>query len=185
MYTPTLYQQALGDQFDRLPAVLREFHGRPDGGRGTGRFLIERGPGLIVRLMCAVARFPRPGTDVSMTLSVTVDRDCERWLREFDGRGLRSIQWAEGDLLVEQAGPLRFAFRLSADESGMYFNFQRASLWRIPLPGFLSPGLTAVAVAEDAGWRADIRLSLPWGAPVLRYNGLVIPDAGTTTQRVP
>lgn len=176
MTGPTLYHRVLGDQFDRLPAVLREFHDRPDGGRGSGRFLIERGPGLIARLACALARFPAAGTDVPMTLSVSVAGDRERWIRDFGGRGLASVQWLEDGLLIERAGLLRFVFRLAADEAGMRFEFQRASLWRVPLPRCLSPGVSVAALAEDGGWRADIRLSLPWGAPLLRYYGLVIPD---------
>lgn len=98
-----------------------------------------------------------------MTLDVSVTGDRERWVRDFGGRGLRSMQWLQSGLMVEQAGLLRFAFELSADATGIRYEFRRASLLCVPLPRFLSPGITAVAVAEGRGWRADIRLSFPWG----------------------
>lgn len=176
MTIPTLYRRILGDQFDRLPAALREFHDRPHGGRGAGRFLIERGPGLVASIACAVARFPSPGTDVPMTLNVTVRGDRERWVRDFGGRGLNSVQWHHSGLLVERAGPWTFFFRLSADETGMRFDLRRASLLGVPLPRILSPGVSAVVMGEERGWMADIRLSFPWGAPLLRYYGLVTPE---------
>ena len=33
----SLYRRILGEEFDKLPAVLRCFHDHPEGGRGTGR----------------------------------------------------------------------------------------------------------------------------------------------------
>ena len=176
MSTPSLYRRILGDQFDKLPVVLRNFHDLPEGGRGAGRFQIERGAGLLAGVLGLLLRFPVAGTNVLMTLDVSVEGDRERWIRDFGGRRLKSIQWVQGGSLIEKAGLLRFAFRLSADETGMHFAFQRAWLLFVPLPSFLSPRIKASALAADRGWRVDIRLSLPWGAPILRYNGIVIPE---------
>ena len=173
----SLYRRILGDQFDKLPEALRGFHDLPKGGRGTGRFQIERGAGLIARILGLLLRFPAAGANVLLTLDVSVEGDRERWIRDFGGRCLKSIQWVQDGLLIEKAGLIRFAFRLSADETGMSFALQRAWFLSVPLPRFLSPQIKASAFAENRGWRVDVQLSLPWGAPVLRYDGMLIPES--------
>ncbi len=165
MPTVSLYRRMLCEQFDKLPEALRGFHDLPEGGRGRGRFQIERGAGSIARMLGLLLRFPVAGTNVRLTLNVSVEGDRERWVRDFGGRRLKSIQWVQDGLLIEKAGLIRFAFRLSADEAGMRFAFQRAWLLSVPLPGFLSPQIEASVLAEDCGWRVDVQMSLPWGAP--------------------
>ncbi len=78
MPTVSLYRKILGDQFDKLPEALRGFHDLPEGGRGTGRFQIDRGAGPIARILGLLLRFPAAGTNVLLTLDVSVDGDRER-----------------------------------------------------------------------------------------------------------
>lgn len=90
--------------------------------------------------------------------------------RDLGGQLLKSIQWVQDGLLIEKAGLMRSEFCLLADETGLSFEFQRAWFLSVPLPGFLSPQIKASALAEDYGWRVDVRLSTRRGVPVLRFD---------------
>ncbi|HUG89850.1 MAG TPA: DUF4166 domain-containing protein [Planctomycetaceae bacterium] len=177
MSSGSLYRRLLGSDFERLPGGLRRFHDCPDGGRGAGRFDVQRGPGLVARWLGWLLRLPRTGTGVPMTLQVSVEGGRERWLRDFDGRCLESIQWHERGALVERAGLLRLAFRVSADEAGMDFVSRRAWFTCVPLPGFLRPRVEASALAEGHGWRVRVRVWLPWGGLLVGYDGTVVPQS--------
>jgi Domain of unknown function (DUF4166) len=172
----SLYRRVLGEQFDRLPSSLHVFHDAVRGGRGTGRFELRRGSGVIARIAARLFRLPAEGSDVAVTLDVVVEDGCERWIRDFGGRRLESVQWEHAGFLVEKAGHLRLAFRLSADDAGLRFVSRRAWFFGVPLPRWLAPEVQATVVAHEEGWRTDVRVCLPGGSLLLGYSGTIAPE---------
>lgn len=172
----SLYRSVIGDDFDRLPDSLRQFHELPHGGRATGHFEIERGASMLARLVALLLRLPLAGTDIPLKLDVAVDGLRERWVRDFAGRCLNSTQWTRNGMLIERVGLGQFGFDLVADDDGLRFVSKRLWLLSIPVPSFLSPRITATAVAVEQGWRVAMTMTLPWGALLLRYDGNVIPE---------
>jgi hypothetical protein len=60
----TLYQRLLGDDFDKLPAVLRSFHSLPHGGRALGTVTVRREAGFIRHQAARALRLPPVGEDI-------------------------------------------------------------------------------------------------------------------------
>lgn len=176
MATPSLYRRLLGDRFDALPMVLQRFHDQPGGGRASGRFVVERYPGLIRNSVATVMGMPRSGTDVPVRLQVVVEGDRERWIRQFGDCGMETIQWTSGGVLMEALGPASFSAQLVLDGSHLSYAFGRAWLCGLPLPRFLSPYITGEVDAGETGWTADVRIAAPILGELVHYRGWIEPE---------
>lgn len=172
----SLYRRALGKAFDDLPPVLRAFHDHPTGGIAQGSFRVTRPPGHLRAIIATLMRLPRPGEDIPVRLRVRTEGNSERWLRDFGSQCLETRQWISQDLLIEAAGPLRFAHRVRADSAGMDFQFVRCRLFGLPLPNRLSPHINAVVRACESGWWVQVRIEVPLLGLLTQYEGEIKPS---------
>ncbi len=170
-----LYRRLLGEQFTRLPSVLQRFHDVPGGARARGELRVTRGTGVIARVAGLFGGFPAAGERVPLDLEVRVEGERERWIRRFEDVSLESLQWEEGALFAESAGPVVLLFRLEAEGGAMRFRFVRARMLGIPLPRFASPSaeVDLTQGPTDDTWHIDVRLSAPLAGQILRYEGVI------------
>jgi hypothetical protein len=170
---PTLYRRLLGEAFETLPAVLRDFHSLPHGGTARGLCSVARGKGWLCNALADRMRLPPHGDRVAVRLRVVVEDDRERWVRDFDGVRMETVQWAHSGLLIEAAGSLRAGFRVVAGPEGLRFGLARAWLCGLPLPRALMPRATAEARARERGWLLDVRVEAPFIGLLAAYRGEV------------
>src|SRR5438876_258487 len=97
----TLYQRLLGKDFDRLPPILQRFHSLPQGGRAAGFVTVSREDGWLPDVAARTLGLPSPGEDIPLWLEVGPRRDSELWIRQFGGRYVTTLQWQEGEFLIE------------------------------------------------------------------------------------
>jgi hypothetical protein len=176
MAAPSLYRRVLGSRFDELPAVLHRFHDSPVGGRARGTFFVVRGRGWLRNVAASLLKMPTAGQDLPVELEVVVEGDKERWARHFPGRQLITVQWAEGDTLLERFGWGTFACKLVVDGSCLRYEFQRAWFAGVPLPGRLAPVVNGLVIARDSGWQVVVHASLPLLGEIVHYEGWVEPE---------
>jgi hypothetical protein len=172
----SLYRRVLGPRFDALPEVLRRFHDAPGGGRARGTLRVERARGWLRNGLASLFRMPRDGTDVPVRLRVMIEGDRERWVRDFQGRRLESVQWAWGGLLMEKFGPVSFSCELVVDGPCLRYEFRRAWLAGILLPRPLAPFVDGSVQAGDGGWNVGVRVLAPWLGEIVRYGGWIEPE---------
>jgi Domain of unknown function (DUF4166) len=176
MAARSLYRRILGARFDALPEVLRRFHDTPGGGRARGTLQVERAAGPLRNALASLLRLPEAGTDVSIRLEVEVEGDRERWVRHLQGRRLETVQWAQGDLLIESYGPTAFSSALVVEGSCLRYEFRRAWVIGILLPRRLAPLVDGRADAGDGGWRVAVRVAAPILGELVHYEGWVEPE---------
>lgn len=172
--TVPLYHRLLGNDFERLPPVLKSFH-RLGQGVGSGRFTVRRGNRTLHRMLAAMFGLPREGTELVTRLDVRVEGEREIWLRRFGDVEVASVQWQEGDLLIEKMGTMLLAFRLSADESGMRFHFDHARMLGLRLPRWLSPRVRATVRGGESSWFVEADVSVPGLGSITSYKGELTP----------
>ena len=107
---------------------------------------------------------PGAGECVPIRLEVAVEGDRERWLRHFPDRCTRTIQWADGQLLMEQFGLVSFSSALVVRGSRLQYEFRRAWFAGIPLPAWLSPHVEGYVDAGDTGGSWPCIFSHPFSA---------------------
>jgi hypothetical protein len=176
---PSPYRTLLGPAFDTLPPTLRRFHDVTGEWRGHARFRITRGKGFLRNLAATIGGLPSPGDDVPVRLRIVAEGDGERWLREFGGHRLESVQRARDGLLVESFGAVTLGMRLVAQPPALRLEAVRAWLLGVPWPRPLAPYGTGVEVGRHDGCAIVATAFAPLLGEIVRYEGLVIADEGS------
>src|SRR5689334_15359720 len=114
-----LYRHLLGDAWNALPLPLRQMHELPYAGitpMADGTAVVERGRGVLARLVAAVFGFPPAGREIPVNVQFEVRGAREIWRRTFAGRSFSSTQEAGqgriAHLLCERFGPLAIGIAL-------------------------------------------------------------------------
>jgi hypothetical protein len=182
-----LYRRLLGDAYASLPAPIRALHDLKDTLSVEGRATVERGLGLLARVIAALVGFPSAGRDVPVKVDFTLRDGREIWRRDFAGRTFVSTQEAgQGRferLLCERFGPFAFGIALVCDAERLTLVFRGWSAFGIPLPRALAPRATAYEHAEDGRFRFYVEIKLPLIGLIVRYQGWLAPSSACTPPR--
>ncbi|API52942.1 saccharopine dehydrogenase [Rhizobium leguminosarum] len=169
-----LYQRILGSAWKRLPPAISALHA--GGARvASGRARIERGGGLLARIVAGVIGFPQAGEDVPVTVRFAADGDKEIWTRDFGGKIFRSIQ-VEGKgrdrhLLAEVFGPFRVLMAPVPDGEKLRLVVRGWRFCGIPLPLFLAPGGDTYEEERDGRFHFHVEIGGRLTGLVVRYTG--------------
>ena len=178
---PGLYPRLLGSTWDNVPPAIRAMHDPETCPRASGQAVVERGRGLIARIVAAIVGFPPAGEEVPVTVGFT-DRgdDGEHWSRNFGGHRFSSVQEAgqgrSEHLLVERFGPLAFAMALVTEGERLRLVLRRWSLFGLPLPLALGPRSDAYESDEGGRFHFHVQISHPLAGLIVRYRGWLVPD---------
>lgn len=173
---PSVYRRLLGPALDSLPPTLRDFHDVGTEWRGHARFRITRGGGWLRHLVATLGRLPPAGEDLTVRLRVVAEGQRERWLREFGGHKLQSVQWPQDGLMMEALGALRLGFRVTVEPPALRLKAVRAWVLGVPWPLALAPTGEGEEVGRPDGCAVVVRAHAPFLGQVVRYEGLVVAD---------
>ena len=177
--TMPLYQHLLGEAWPHLPAALRAMHGFTSEMRAEGVATVERGTGVLSRLLGGLFGFPPAGEDVPVRVSFTARRQAEIWRRDFAGKSFSSVQsegsgrWAR--LLAERFGPFRIGLALVLDGGTLRLIVRRWSAFTLPLPLALAPGGEFHESAEDGRFHFHVAIRHRFTGLIVRYRGWLAP----------
>ena len=165
-----LYARAMGARFDVLPRAVRAMHEVHGDGGAAGEGHVARGGHPLARLIGSIMRFP-PSGDYPVHVGFTERGGKERWTRDFGGHRFASELAQAGEGVAERFGPLRFAFDLPSDETGLRMVLRRWTLFRLPMPRALGPRIAAREWQEDGRFRFEVGVRLPLIGEVIHYAG--------------
>jgi hypothetical protein len=169
--TIALYRRLLGDQFEKLPARVRELHDVTTTSVWAGRADVERGSSWFARVITTLFGLPPHGGSQPLKVTFQPVDGGEVWTREFGARVFRSIQSASAELLCEQVGPVQLLFALVPSEAGLGLRMQAVRFFGIPLPAWLHPFVRSMDREEDARYRFEVEAHLPVFGLLVRYTG--------------
>jgi hypothetical protein len=119
---------------------------------------------------------PRAGAEVPVRLRVAVEDDRERWMRDFDGHRVETVQWARGGLLMEATGLVSFSTELVLEGHRLTYQFRRAWFAGVPIPRWLSPGVVSHVDVGDDGWFVVVHVLAPLLGELVCYEGRIEPE---------
>lgn len=166
-----LYHGIIGPDWSRMPEVVRLMHDRTSDGAAIGSADVSRGSGILAATICRIMGFPKAGSGVPVKVAFMVEGGTETWTRDFGGiRFMSRLRRSQG-LIEERFGPLRFRFRLDADETGLAMVPYDWRLWAMPLPRFLMPKGVATEKDVDGRFGFDVPIVLPVIGRIVHYVG--------------
>ena len=91
-----LYPKAMGENYIRLPQAVQDLH-HIDSTNGVskdfeGRCTVTRGTNILTQIIANIFRFPKPGTDIDLKITITRDDDKEIWEHYFDSLYMKTTQ---------------------------------------------------------------------------------------------
>lgn len=175
----SLYQRLLGSAYAQLPASVQALHAPSAAKRWSGTASVERGGGLLSRLLGKVFGFPAAGEAVPVSVEFTAEAGGERWTRTFAGRRFSSLQ-TQGQgrneaLLVERFGAVSVALALLVDNGRLQLVPRRWSILGLPLPQWLLPGENSFEGDEDGRFVFDVEIGAPVVGRIVHYRGTLKP----------
>lgn len=166
----SLFAQVLGPAFETLPAPLRALHVAQGMQRYRGDVEVERGKGLLSRLVAAATHLPPDGAG-PLRVEIDASPNHERWTRFIGGRAMPSRLWRDGDVLCERLGLATFGFRLEVVDAAIVWRVMRVRVFGMSLPARWFTGVGARESAERERYRFDVWARLPRIGVLVRYCG--------------
>lgn len=174
-----LYRRILGTAWDVLPPAIRAMHDFTGVRIAEGQATVERGNGVLARIVAASVGFPRAAADVTVSVALAATPAGEIWTRNFAGRRFMSVQ-SEGRgrferLVVERFGPLRFGLALVGDGVRLRLVVRGWSVFGIPMPKRWAPGGDSFEFVADGRFHFDVAIGHRITGPIVRYRGWLVP----------
>lgn len=166
----SLFAQVLGPAFETLPAPLRALHLAQGRHRYHGDVQVERGGGLLSRMVAAATHLPPAGAG-PLCVEIDATPDAERWTRFIGGRAMPSRLWREGDVLCERLGLATFGFRLNVEDQDIVWRVASVRVFGLSLPAHWFAGVGARESADGDRYRFDVWASLPLAGLLVHYRG--------------
>jgi len=177
----TVFETALVEEFGKLPPAVRELHDVLDVRAFLGNARVDRGTGLLSRLIGWCMGFPRAAVDVPVRVDMQRTNNGETWQRRFGNARFKSYlsrrPGAPDGEIWERFGVLSFRIKLERSIGDLRFPVDAVRLFGVfPLPRFLVPHSETREFVDAYGNACfDVSVSHPLAGFIVRYQGWLQP----------
>ena len=168
----TIFQRVLGDDFFDLDDEIQSTHVSRGPSLWSGQASVERGNGILARLVGLVFGFPNASDAVEVTVRMVPANDCEHWERRFDKSVFRSVLRCTSNGMTERFWPFTFLLDLQVEDGELHYPVKSGRIGFIPLPRWALPVSRAKEFGHEGRFNFDVALFAPltWRL-LMRYRG--------------
>ena len=167
---PALFARLLGASFAALPAPIRAIHQSEQRQVLAGRCRVERGGGVLARLLGACMSLPPAGEHARIEVVIEPRGGGEAWTRRIGGSRMRSSLRAADGLLAESMGPATFLFRLEGDAAAIRWRLCGVRALGVPLP-LAWFDVAATESVRDSRYAFHVRAAVAGVGLLAAYDG--------------
>jgi len=164
------FQTCLGGDFQRLPETIRRAH--VGSVRLSGQARVTRG-GTLANALANVMGLPTASDRIAMTVEGEHLPDRMIWHRRFGARIFASCFRLHQSRLIESVGPFHLQLRLEVRDHRLHYLLERVTLFGVPVPRSLAPGLEAWEGEREGRYDFAVEIRLPVIGRLVRYEGLL------------
>ncbi len=167
-----LFERVVGPRFTDLPDAVRSLHRVDDLILCEGRCRVERGRGVLARLVASLFSLPSECTDRRIQVTKRREGDREWWIRTIGSTRFASTIRASGTRrIVEKIGVVEIQFGIEADATGLDWQMLGARAFGIPLPRWLRPRMAARESDDRGQFHFEVSAAMPGIGLVVAYSG--------------
>jgi hypothetical protein len=174
---PSIYQQLLGADFQKLGPILQRVHGPETRVLAIGKVSVVYGRGWIVLLLNKLMKVPPANPGVQLRLEIQRNADSETWIRDFGGKPLITQQWAEDELFIEAVGGVKMAMRLRVAEGFLHFDPVHTKAMGIKVPKWMQISVAANVRERENGWEIFVETRSALLGLLFQYSGFIALEA--------
>lgn len=182
----TLFQEALGPQFNNLAEPIRSLHTVFDRRRWSGKAKVSRSASLVGNLVCKCIGFPPAAEDTPVTVTIERANGTEVWRRQFGPSDFKSVlspgRNAGNGHVRERFGVMSFDLHLRLEKDRLMFPVHGATVFGFPIPKWLLPISNSSEFVEGGRYHFDVKVSLPVIGDLVHYRGWLEPEARQTRE---
>lgn len=175
-----LYRRVLAQAWAKLLPPVAAMHDSTETRTVAGTARVERGKGILSRIVAALIGFPAEAADIPVRVRFDRAAGEETWIRTFGTKSFRSRQSvAKGrhaGLLNEDFGPFRVLIALVPDDGRLRLVIRGWRFLGLPLPLFLAPVGETFEEERDGTFRFHVEIGSPITGLIVRYVGWLHPE---------
>ncbi|MEP4146082.1 MAG: DUF4166 domain-containing protein [Halioglobus sp.] len=179
---PSLFQLALNTQWPMLPEEIKRLHRGQRTDRFSGVANVTRGTSPAAIFLGWCFRFPPAGQNIPVTITKIRTRRGELWVRNFDGKVLKSscVPSTVANHYIERFPGFSFELELTAEDRCLCLSVIRGWIFGLRLPRLLLPQSRIKEYVVGGLFRFDVALAAPLGVGLLvHYRGYLEPAGDT------
>lgn len=170
-----LYQQVLGDDFQRLAPVLRALHDK-QGSSVHGTLTVDWGRATWQRLLLRLTKMPPQCSSTECRVQISpATRGSERWVRNIGKSALISLMHTDRpSRIIEKVGLINVRLITWVDAAGRLQ--QRSDRIHLRGLGWPVPGLVITASEEaidEQRFRCRVKVNFGRFSTLLSYEGVL------------
>ncbi|WP_349744081.1 DUF4166 domain-containing protein [Roseateles cavernae] len=167
----SLYQRAMGSDFERLAPALQRFHSLSGDCRLQGMVQTEAPQGWIARILARTLGTPLQTSQGPIRFELRAAPHEECWVRHFPQQSMRSVLRLEQGRLIERLGLARLDFELTERKGELRMALCGLRFLGLPCPGWLCPEVLAEERGDGDRLHFHVRARLPGLGQVVAYQG--------------
>jgi hypothetical protein len=169
--SPSLYQQVMGADFDRLPASLQQFHALTGKHVLSGWAEVGSPASFPARFLAWCLGAPLKTQKGPIRFELRAAAACEVWTRHFSDKTMESRLTLVRGHIEERLGAARLGFALKVSPEKLEMQLVRLHFLGVPCPRWLLPAIVAEETATAGRLHFLIQASLPMVGVVTSYRG--------------
>ena len=182
MPNPSMYKEAMGENFSRLAPEVQQFHRLAGKHTLRGRVEVRAPKSLLAKLLAVLLGTPRCANEGAIRFELDAQPLTEIWTRHFPLQTMTShLQLIDGQL-VEKLGAARLTFALSENNAQLQMHLRHLHFLGTPCPAWLMPRVIAEETGRDGRLHFHVRAEVPGVGLVASYQGyLQLPKGAATS----
>ena len=167
----TLYEQILGDEFEKLSPLVQKMHRYKKQNVLKGSVNIQRGKSLVAKFLNPLMQLPKENKDVLLMLELIQEGKFEKWRRTFGKDIFTSSQYQEEALMVEKMGLVKMYFEVYEEHASLCTVLKKTTCLGITVPERLSVQISSTVKEENGALRFYVQVSTTSGTLIINYHG--------------
>lgn len=157
-----------------MPPAIAALHGDTALITARGMARVDRGAGLVPRMIARIIGFPPSSLAVPLEVEIRRDESGETWTRRFGDTSFASRMTRREGRVVEHFGPLAFAFDLQPVANGHAMRLARWWCGPLRLPLLFAPRIAATETDQNGRFTFNVHIMLPLFGLLIAYRGSLV-----------